>query len=36
MSGLVKDNIFGSSGSVIAAAGGLSWATSSYRFNCNS
>jgi len=25
MSGLVKDNIFGSSGSVIAAAGGLSW-----------
>ena len=25
MSGLVKDNIFGSSGSIIAAAGGLSW-----------
>jgi len=25
MSGLVKDNIFGSSGSVIEAAGGLSW-----------
>ena len=25
MSGLIKDNIFGSSGSIIAAAGGLSW-----------
>ena len=25
MSGLVKDNIFGSSGSIIEAAGGLSW-----------
>ena len=25
MSGLVKDNIFGSSGSIVAAAGGLSW-----------
>ena len=25
MSGTVNDNIFGSSGSIIAAAGGLSW-----------
>ena len=27
MSGLVKDNVFGSSGTVAAAAGGLSWDT---------
>ena len=27
MSGLVKDNVFGSSGTVAAAAGGLSWST---------